>query len=348
MIQDDFNLSKYDFTFPQELIAQEPATKRDNSKLLVIDRKTSSFSKKRFSEITNLFKPGDLLVLNDTKVIKARLKAKRSSGGKVEVFLLKEIQPGVWQVLLKPGKRIKINERIFFEDSPITATINETNQQGSWSITFSQKNIEPLISSLGQVPLPPYIKKPLTAETQYQTVYAENQGAVAAPTAGFHFTPKLLNDLKKIGVEIVFITLHCGLGTFRPVKSTDIRKHSMHSEWVSLSAEAAEKINAAKLSKRRVIAVGTTSIRTLESVADKSKNHDKLLSPFSGETDFYIYPGYSFKVIDAVITNFHTPCSTNLILISTFAGIDLIKQSYDYAIENRFRFFSFGDSMFII
>lgn len=347
MNKDPFDTARYDFDLPAELIAQKPKSRRDKARLLVISRKTSSFQDTTFSRVTEFLKPGDLLILNNTKVIKARLFGVRPSNGKAEIFLLKPIDDLHWEALLKPGKRIKDGETLSFKDTPVTATVLR-KEQSSWIIRFSQKNLDGFLAVAGNVPLPPYIKRQVDDENQYQTVYAKNQGAVAAPTAGFHFTPALLKQIEKAGIETAFITLHCGLGTFRPVSSNDIREHRMHKEWLEITEATAEKIRQAKRQNRRIIAVGTTSIRTLESAAARAKKPDDYLQAFSGETDFYIYPGYRFKIIDAVITNFHTPRSTNLILISTFGGYPLVKRAYRYAIEEQFRFFSFGDSMMIL
>jgi len=348
MKKDLFNSSNYDYEIAQELIAQEPLKERPSSRLLVLDRKQQTFSETVFRDIVSLFKAGDVLVINNTKVIKARLLARRESGGRLEVLLLRDRGQGLWEVLVKPGKKARLGNKLFFsEDKSFFATVKDRTEQGGRILQFSHQDLMPLLDRYGKVPTPPYIKKEVDDAAQYQTVYAEKEGSIAAPTAGFHFTPELLETLKAKKVQVVYVTLHCGLPTFRPIKTEDIRDHNMEEEVFALSQETASVINKAKQEKRRVIAVGTTSIRTLESSA-RPRGDDFKVEPGLGETRLYIYPGYKFKIIDAVVTNFHTPLSTNLVLISTFAGSELVHSAYQYALKEKFRFFSFGDAMFII
>jgi len=336
-----YNLSRYNYELPESFIAQTPLVPRDSSRLLVIHRE-GRLEDRRFTDILDYLRPGDLLVLNDTRVINARIYAKRHSGGALEIFLLHERALGVWEALVNPARRARVGDTITL-DRDFTAKIVDKTADGGRVLEFSPKDIKEKLCELGEVPLPRYIKQMTDDPNKYQTVYAQNEGAVAAPTAGLHFTPTLLEKVKAKGIEIVYLTLHCGLATFRPVKNEDVRTHPMASEWVELSKAAAEKINKAKHDKRRVIAVGTTSLRSLESAA-----HEGGVREFRGKTDIYIYPGYEFKVIDGLITNFHTPCSTNLILISTFAGYDLVRKAYQHAIDEKYRFFSFGDATLII
>lgn len=342
----DFSLSEYAYNLDISYIAQEPVSARDQSRLLVVSCGKGVVKEGVFSNLLELLLPGDLLVLNDTRVIKARLFVKRASGGKVEIFLLKEIRPNLWQALVSPGKRGQVGEKFSFCQEGLEARVIEILSTGERLIEFSLP-CKDWIEKQGKTPLPPYIKKELDNDEKYQTVYSQKQGAVAAPTAGLHFTNDLLQRIAKKGVEIVYLTLHCGLATFQPVKVEDIRRHRMHTELIEISQDTADKISRAKKEGRRVIAVGTTSVRTLESLASFAAAKTKKLSAFSGETNLYIVPGYKFKLVDAIITNFHTPRSSNLILISAFAGRECIQQSYQYAISHKFRFFSFGDAMFI-
>ncbi|MEN3011931.1 MAG: tRNA preQ1(34) S-adenosylmethionine ribosyltransferase-isomerase QueA [Dictyoglomus thermophilum] len=334
-------LSDYDYYLPEELIAQEPAEPRDTSRLMLVNRKTGEINITIFREIKNYLKSGDVLVLNNTKVIPARLYGKKETGAKIEVLLLKKIGEGKYEALLKPGKRAKIGTKIyFFED--IYAEVVNRNEEGIFVLKFSQEDLDKILPEIGNIPLPPYIKKPIDDPNKYQTVYAQKEGAVAAPTAGLHFTEELLKTLEEMGVEILYITLHVGLGTFRPVVVEDITKHKLDPEYFEVSDEVAERINKAKEERRRVIAVGTTVTRVLEAQGRSGK-----VEPGSGLVDLFIYPGFEFKVIDGLITNFHLPKSTLLMLVAAFMGYDLMKKAYNKAIEERMRFYSFGDAMFI-
>ncbi len=340
-----YQASQYDYPVPKELIAQEPLRHRADSRLLVVNRMDQNFKETVFKDIGDFLKEGDVLVLNNTQVLKARLQGHKLTGGKLDVLLLRDRGGGLWEALVKPGKRARRGDKIIFNDTDdFWAILEEKTEQGGRFLRFPYEDIYSLIEAHGKVPLPPYIKKEVDDETTYQTIYAEKHGAVAAPTAGFHFTEQLLDRLGNRGVEIVSITLHCGLATFRPIKCQDIRNHPIGWEEYEISQRTASAINHARKENRRVIAVGTTSIRTLEAAAIL-KNKTYRLEPGSSRTNLYIYPGYRFKMVDAVITNFHTPCSTNLVLISTFAGNKLIRQAYRYAIDNSFRLFSFGDGM---
>jgi S-adenosylmethionine:tRNA ribosyltransferase-isomerase len=346
MVKNCYKLEEFDYHLPPELIAQEPIYPRDSSRLLIVSRKEGIIREGIFRDIVNFLNKGDTLVLNDTRVVNARLLGRREKGGKIEVLLLREKERGVWETLVKPGKRARINDTIIFEKDGFSAKVLKKTAQGGRVLKFSSP-CDTFIKSKGKVPLPPYIKREIYDFNRYQTVYAQKEGAIAAPTAGLHFTPHLLKKLQKKGVRITPITLHCGLATFRPVKTDDIRQHKMESEWIEISYQTAETINRAKKEKRQVIAVGTTSVRALESIADI--NREKfLLKPFCSETNFYIVPGYQFKIVDAMITNFHTPCSTNLILVAAFLGLSLLKKAYSYAIKRNFRFYSFGDAMLIV
>ena len=355
MKKDIFDVQHYDFGISRELIAQEPASPRDSSRLMMLNRKSSVIKEGIFRDVVDYLQPGDLLVLNNTKVIKARLIGKRAGGGRVEVLLLKKVKEGIWEALAKPGKRAKINDIIIFEKG-VQAKVIAKTEQAARILDFcflrssppEADGIESFLEQSGKVPLPPYIKKEVNSPQDYQTIYAEKQGAIAAPTAGLHFTKDLINKIKNKGVEIVYVTLHCGLATFRPVKTEDIRDHKIEAERVEVSSAPAEAINKAKLAKKRIIAVGTTAIRTLESAAVDAGKGIFTIKPFYGETSLYITPGYKFKIIDAVITNFHTPASTNLILISSFCGLEPLCQCYIRAAASKFRFYSFGDAMLIV
>ncbi|ACI19976.1 tRNA preQ1(34) S-adenosylmethionine ribosyltransferase-isomerase QueA [Dictyoglomus thermophilum] len=334
-------LSDYDYYLPEELIAQEPAEPRDTSRLMLVNRKTGEINITIFREIKNYLKAGDVLVLNNTKVIPARLYGKKETGAKIEVLLLKKIGEGKYEALLKPGKRAKIGTKIHFLED-IYAEVVERNEEGIFVLKFSQEDLDKILPEIGNIPLPPYIKKPIDDPNKYQTVYAQKEGAVAAPTAGLHFTEELLKTLGEMGVEILYITLHVGLGTFRPVVVEDITKHKLDPEYFEVSDEVAERINKAKEERRRVIAVGTTVTRVLEAQGRSGK-----VEPGSGLVDLFIYPGFEFKIIDGLITNFHLPKSTLLMLVAAFMGYDLMKKAYNKAIEERMRFYSFGDAMFI-
>lgn len=339
------DIKEFYYNLPEELIAQDPLLDRSSSRLMVLDKMSGEIKNKKFSDIKSYLKRGDCLVINDTKVIPARLFGSReSTGGKVEILLLKRLQNDIWEVLVKPGKKCKIGSKISFGDGILKGEIIDIVDEGNRLIKFSYEGIfEEILDKLGEMPLPPYIKRKLEDKNRYQTVYAKHDGSAAAPTAGLHFTPELLKEIEEMGVEIARVTLHVGLGTFRPVKEQDILKHHMHSEFYIVGKEAADKINATKKRGDRVICVGTTSCRTLESATDE----DGILREKSAWTEIFIYPGYKFKIMDALITNFHLPESTLLMLISAFAGKDKIMSAYEKAVEERYRFFSFGDAMFI-
>lgn len=336
----------FDFDLPEELIAQDPLVNRSDSRLLVVDKRTGQTTHKSFGNIIDYINPGDCLVINDTKVIPARLiGVKEETGAKIEVLLLKRHKDDIWETLVKPGKKARPGTRIAFGDGVLVGEVLDVVDEGNRLIQFSYKGIfEEILDQLGQMPLPPYITHQLEDKNRYQTVYAKHSGSAAAPTAGLHFTPELLRKIEEKGVNIARVTLHVGLGTFRPVKVEDILEHHMHSEFYSIEEEAAEKINAAKESGHRVIAVGTTSCRTIESAADSNGK----MHAASGWTEIFIYPGYEFKVLDALITNFHLPESTLLMLVSALAGRENILQAYEEAVQERYRFFSFGDAMLIV
>ena len=337
--------SDFYFDLPEELIAQDPLEDRSSSRLLVLNKETGSITHKVFKDIKEYLKPGDCLVLNNTKVIPARLIGeKEGTGAKIELLLLKRFEGDVWETLVKPGKKAKPGTRIVFGGGLLVGEITEVIEDGNRHIKFYYEGIfEEILDQLGQMPLPPYIHHQLQDKNRYQTVYAKYEGSAAAPTAGLHFTQALLAELKEMGVIVASVTLHVGLGTFRPVKVDDVTEHHMHSEFYQVLPEEAEKINAAKREGRRVICVGTTSCRTIESAADENG----VVQAGSGDTDIFIYPGYKFKVLDCLITNFHLPESTLLMLVSALAGKDHIMDAYKEAVEMKYRFFSFGDAMFI-
>jgi S-adenosylmethionine:tRNA ribosyltransferase-isomerase len=343
MKNDEYKLENFDFEIPEGLISQEPIFPRDTCRFLVIDRSSQKISETLFSNIGDFLNSGDVLVVNDTSVIKAKLFARRPSGGKVEVLLVKEVEPGVWESLVKPGRNARLNETLDFGQGLLAVVLDNT-EDGGRILKFSQTDIKGYLNKSGKTPLPNYIKKDVLDHKDYQTIYAANEGAIAAPTAGFHFTPELLAKLEGKGVNAVHITLHCGLSTFRPIKTQDVREHKMGKEWVQISPEAAKRINQARVSGNRIVAVGTTSVRSLESASDDKGE----VLPFCDQTGIYIMPGYKFKALDCLITNFHTPCSSNLVLVSAFASVDLIKKAYKYAIDKEFKFFSFGDATIII
>ncbi|MDO4554676.1 MAG: tRNA preQ1(34) S-adenosylmethionine ribosyltransferase-isomerase QueA [Lachnospiraceae bacterium] len=336
-----------DFTFdlPEELIAQDPLRDRSSSRLLVLDRYSGEREHKHFRDIKEYLKPGDCLVINDTKVIPARLIGeKEGTGAKIEVLLLKRKENDVWETLVKPGKKARPGARISFGQGELVGEVMEVVEEGNRLIRFEYEGIfEEVLDRLGQMPLPPYITHQLEDKNRYQTVYAKHEGSAAAPTAGLHFTKELLEEIKAMGVEIAHVTLHVGLGTFRPVKVENVLEHHMHSEFYQIEKEEADKINRTKEQGGRVIAVGTTSTRTLEAAAEE----DGHLTAKSGWTEIFIYPGYQFKVIDALITNFHLPESTLLMLVSALAGREHVLAAYEEAVKERYRFFSFGDAMFI-
>lgn len=339
------NVKDFYYELPQELIAQDPLTDRAASRLMVLDRQTGETSHRYFRDIAGLIQPGDCLVLNNTRVIPARLLGiKEGTGAKIELLLLKRREDGLWETLVKPGKKCRPGTVISFGDGLLTGEITEVVPDGNRLVRFHHEGIfEEILDRLGQMPLPPYITHELSDRNRYQTVYAKHDGSAAAPTAGLHFTPELLETLRNKGVEIAEVTLHVGLGTFRPVKETDILKHHMHAEFYRIGQSAADKINRAKREGHRVIAVGTTSTRTIESAA----REDGLLEECSGWTDIFIYPGYQFRVTDALITNFHLPESTLIMLVSALAGREAVLRAYETAVRERYRFFSFGDAMLI-
>ena len=335
----------FDYELPEELIAQDPLEDRSASRLMILDKNTGEVKHSHFRQIVSFLHPGDVMVINDTKVIPARLFGVRpGKTGKIELLLLKRLENDVWETLAKPGKKVRPGQRIEFGDGLLTAEVLSVGEDGNRFVRFFYEGIfEEILDRLGQMPLPPYIHHQLEDPSRYQTVYAVHDGSAAAPTAGLHFTPDLLEQIREKGVKIVPVTLHVGLGTFRPVKVEDVSEHHMHSEFYQISPENAELINEAKSSGRRVIAVGTTSARTLESAADDSG----FVSAGSGWTDIFIYPGYRFKVVDELITNFHLPQSTLVMLVSALAGRENILNAYREAVRERYRFFSFGDAMFI-
>ena len=339
------DVKDFDYDLPEELIAQDPLEDRSSSRLMVIHKKTGEVSHHIFKEIIKYLRPGDCLVLNNTKVIPARLYGvKEGTMAKIEILLLKRKQNDVWETLVKPGKKAKPGTKIIFGDGILTGEVIDVVDDGNRLIQFSYDGIfEEILDKLGQMPLPPYITHQLKDKNRYQTVYAKYDGSAAAPTAGLHFTKELLNEVKEKGVDIAEVTLHVGLGTFRPVKVDNVLDHHMHSEFYMVSQEAADKINNAKKNGGRIISVGTTSTRTLESAADENG----MLHECSGWTDIFIYPGYEFKVIDCLITNFHLPQSTLVMLVSALAGREHILSAYKKAVEEKYRFFSFGDAMFI-
>jgi S-adenosylmethionine:tRNA ribosyltransferase-isomerase len=333
------------YDLPQELIAQHPIEHRADSRLLILDRNTGEINHRHFKDIIDYLKSGDTLVLNDTRVLPARLFGSREGKEeKIEFLLLKKLSDNTWETLVKPGKKAKIGSKVEFGNGLLNGEIVDIGEDGTRLIKFKYDGIfEEILDKLGEMPLPPYITERLEDKERYQTVYAKHPGSAAAPTAGLHFTKELLKRIEEKGINIVYLTLHVGLGTFRPVKVDDINDHHMHSEYYQLSKEAAEIINKTKKSGGRIISVGTTSIRTLETVADENG----MVREASGWTDIFIYPGYKFKTVDALITNFHLPESTLMMLVSAFSTREIIMNAYKEAVDERYRFFSFGDSMFI-
>ena len=337
--------SDFYFDLPEELIAQVPILDRSSSKLMVLDKETGEISHKIFKDIIDYLNPGDCLVLNNTRVIPARLiGSKEGTGGKIEFLLLKRNEDDTWETLVKPGKRAKIGTRFSFGEGKLIAEVVGMGDDGARIVKFEYEGIfEKVLDELGNMTLPPYITERLEERDRYQTVYSKHNGSAAAPTAGLHFTDELLEKIKEKGVDLAFVTLHVGLGTFRPVKVDDVLEHDMHSEYYMVTQEAADKINRAKENGHRVITVGTTSTRTIESVADENGR----MKEASGWTKIFIYPGYKFKVVDNLITNFHLPESTLIMLVSALAGKENVLNAYKCAVENKYRFFSFGDAMFI-
>ena len=340
------NIKDFDFDLPEELIAQTPLEKRDSSKLLVIDRKTHDMVDTHFDHILDELNPGDALVMNNTRVLPARLYGEKpDTHGHVELLLLKNTQGDQWEVLAKPAKRLRVGAKVSFGDGRLTATVKEELDHGGRIVEFDYDGIFlEVLESLGEMPLPPYIHEKLDDPERYQTVYAKENGSTAAPTAGLHFTQDLLEKIEAKGVKLVYLTLHVGLGTFRPVSVDNIDEHEMHSEFYTLSEEAAQTLRDVKAAGGRVVAVGTTSIRTLETIGSKFNGEIKA---DSGWTNIFIKPGYDFKVVDAFSTNFHLPKSTLVMLVSAFAGREFVLEAYQHAIDQHYRFFSFGDAMFV-
>lgn len=340
------NVDLFDFHLPEHLIAQTPLAERTASRLLTLNRQTGEIEHHNFPEIINYLQPGDLLVLNDTRVIPARLfGVKEDTGAKVEVLLLKQEENDCWEALVKPGKRVKVGTTVLFGDK-LKAEVLEEREMGARLLRFTYEGIfNEILDELGQMPLPPYIKEQLDDRERYQTVYAKHEGSAAAPTAGLHFTKELLEEVEKKGIRLAYITLHVGLGTFRPMSSDTIEEHVMHSEYYEVSTDTAQIINETKQKGGRIVAVGTTSARTLETVAGRFDG--KPIEPCSGWTDIFIYPGYEFKLVNSLLTNFHLPKSTLVMLVSALAGREHIMAAYQEAIDQEYRFFSFGDAMFI-
>ena len=340
------NTADFDFYLPEELIAQTPLEKRDSSRLLIVDRETGQFSDQHFDNIIDQLEPGDALVMNNTRVLPARLYGtKTETGGHVELLLLKNTQGDFWEVLAKPAKRLRVGTRVSFGDGRLTATVTEELEHGGRIVRFDYQGIFlEVLESLGEMPLPPYIHEKLEDRERHERIYAKENGSAAAPTAGLHFTEELLDKIAAKGVKLVYLTLHVGLGSFRPVSVDNLEEHEMHSEFYSLSEEAAETLRQVKERGHRIVAVGTTSIRTLETIGSK---FDGQIQADSGWTNIFIKPGYQWKIVDAFSTNFHLPKSTLVMLVSAFAGRQLTLQAYEHAIAERYRFFSFGDAMFI-
>lgn len=335
-------VTDFDYDLPQELIAQHPMEPRDHSRLLVVDKKTGEIEHKHFYDLVNYLKPGDVLVFNDTRVIPARLHGTKDTGAHVEVFLLTRRDATDWEVLVRPGKKLQVGAKINFSDE-LSCEVIEHTDFGGRVVRFKYDGIfEEILDRLGETPLPPYITAPLEDKERYQTVYNRERGSAAAPTAGLHFTKELLQKIKEIGCEEVFVTLHVGLGTFRPVSEAKIEDHKMHKEFYTVSQEAADAVNKAKAEGRRIIAVGTTAVRTLEAAGADGQLHAG-----SSWTSIFIYPGYKFRLVDDLVTNFHLPQSTLLMLVSTLSTREIMLQTYKKAVEEKYRFFSFGDAMFI-
>lgn len=335
-------VTDFDYDLPQELIAQHPMEPRDHSRLLVVDKKTGEIEHKHFYDLVNYLKPGDVLVFNDTRVIPARLHGTKDTGAHVEVFLLTRRDATDWEVLVRPGKKLRVGAKINFSDE-LSCEVIEHTDFGGRVVRFKYDGIfEEILDRLGETPLPPYITAPLEDKERYQTVYNRERGSAAAPTAGLHFTKELLQKIKEIGCEEVFVTLHVGLGTFRPVSEAKIEDHKMHKEFYTVSQEAADAVNKAKAEGRRIIAVGTTAVRTLEAAGADGQLHAG-----SSWTNIFIYPGYKFRLVDDLVTNFHLPQSTLLMLVSTLSTREIMLQTYKKAVEEKYRFFSFGDAMFI-
>ena len=338
-------VSEFNYNLPEELIAQVPIKKRDESRLMVLDRKNQTIEHKIFKDIVDYLEPGDVLVRNNTKVIPARIYGKKETGANVEFLLLNNIEGDIWETIVRPGNKLHVGAKVIFGDGILKATIIDTLPGGTRKVQFEYDGIfNEILDQIGLMPLPPYIHEELKEKDRYQTVYAKYEGSAAAPTAGLHFTPELLEKIEKKGIEIANVTLHVGIGTFRPVKEETVEDHQMHSEHFYIKKEDADKINNAKKNGKRVIAVGTTSCRVLETIADKNG----YVKETEGDTKIFIYPGYKFKILDGLITNFHLPQSTLLMLVSAICGKDYIMKAYEEAVKEKYRFFSFGDAMFIM
>ena len=338
-------VTEFDYELPEELIAQTPIKKRDESRLMVLNRKEQTIEHKIFKDIIDYLKPGDVLVRNNTKVIPARLYGRKETGAKVEFLLLNNIEGDIWESIVRPGNKLHVGTKVIFGDGILEAEILEIMPGGTRKVEFKYEGIfNEILDKIGLMPLPPYIHESLKEKDRYQTVYAKYDGSAAAPTAGLHFTPELLEKIQEKGVEIANVTLHVGIGTFRPVKEDTVEAHKMHSEHFYIKQEDVDKINKAKQEGRRVIAVGTTSCRVLESIADENTG---MVKTIEDDTEIFIYPGYKFKCIDGLITNFHLPQSTLLMLVSALAGKEYIMKAYKEAVKEKYRFFSFGDAMFI-
>ena len=338
------NVSDFDYNLPEELIAQVPIEKRDESRLMVLDRKTETIEHKTFKDIIDYLEPGDCLVRNNTKVIPARIYGKKETGANVEFLLLNNIEGDVWESIVRPGNKLHVGTKVIFGNGILKAEILEVMPGGTRKVKFEYKGIfNEILDQIGLMPLPPYIHEELKEKDRYQTVYAKYDGSAAAPTAGLHFTPELLKRIEQKSIKIANVTLHVGIGTFRPVKEERVEDHEMHSEHFYIKEEDVEKINETKKQGKRVIAVGTTSCRVLETISDENG----MVKVAEGDTQIFIYPGYKFKCLDGLITNFHLPQSTLLMLVSALAGRDYILKAYNEAVKERYRFFSFGDAMFI-
>ena len=337
-------VTDFDYDLPKELIAQTPIEKRDESRLMVLDRSKETIEHRKFKDIVEYLKPGDVLVRNNTKVIPARLYGKKETGAHVEFLLLNNIEGDIWECIVRPGNKLHVGAKVIFGDGLLKAEVLETMEGGTRKVKFSYNGIfNEILDKIGLMPLPPYIHEALKDNDRYQTVYAKYEGSAAAPTAGLHFTEELLQELQEKGIEIANVTLHVGIGTFRPVKEENVEEHKMHTEHFYIKKEDVEKINSAKKEGRRVIAVGTTSCRVLETIADENG----FVKETEEDTGIFIYPGYKFKCLDGLITNFHLPQSTLLMLVSALAGKDYIMRAYKEAVKEKYRFFSFGDAMFI-
>ena len=338
-------VSDFKYDLPEELIAQTPIKQRDHSKLMVLNREKQTIKHKIFKDIIDYLEPGDVLVRNNTKVLPARLYGKKETGANVEFLLLNNIEGDIWECIVRPGNKLHVGTKVIFGEGLLKANILEVMPGGTRKVQFEYQGIfNEILDQIGLMPLPPYIHEELKEKDRYQTVYAKYEGSAAAPTAGLHFTPELLEEIQKKGISVANVTLHVGIGTFRPVKEETVENHEMHSEHFYIKQEDADKINQAKQNGKRVIAVGTTSCRVLETIADENG----MVKPTEGDTQIFIYPGYHFKCLDALITNFHLPESTLLMLVSALAGREYIMKAYQEAVKEKYRFFSFGDAMLII